>query len=130
MAGRAEADALEIAIEWIRIKGGTARARDYNKGVLAEVDAKEIPEYLTLNVELDVNLPQDRLQAANVGKILMDSGLVTREWIQDEILHISQPAKMTRKVWKERAIDARFAEELAAGSPADGRCKTRCRCRS
>ena len=53
MAGCASLDyVLNIAIEWIRIKGGTARARDYNKGVLAEVDAKEIPEYLTLNVEL------------------------------------------------------------------------------
>ena len=62
----------EIALEWYRTQGQTYTYTE--AGSRQELNPKDIPEDVELTANLDVNLPQDKLQAANVASILMQAG--------------------------------------------------------
>jgi hypothetical protein len=112
MTGRVLADALEIAMQWIKHNGRGVKVKDYRSGVLAEIKPKEIPDYINLDVKLNVSLPQDKLQAATIAKTLLDVGIVSKEWIQENVLDIDQSKQMTKDIWKERASELRYAQML------------------
>jgi hypothetical protein len=106
MSGRLIADALEVALLWIKKNGEKVGAYDYRKGALANIDPAKIPEYFNLSVNLDVSLAQDQLVMAQIAAQLKQAGLVSDAWIQEEIMNIGQPKQMARDIMKEQARGA------------------------
>lgn len=98
--GWAMGDALRLAFLWMAEEGGMYSARD--RGGLAELQAGAIPDGLEIEVRIDVALPQDRLQMANVFNIL--KGAVSQEWLLENILNIKQPQDMMAKTLREQAF--------------------------
>lgn len=107
-AGWALGDALRIAYMLMRSGDGeyTAAYRDKT----ATIKALDIPETLEVECSVEMNLPQDKLQASNIAKTLR--GLVPDEWIIENILGERQPDEMMRQVMVEQAVQALWATTL------------------
>jgi hypothetical protein len=61
-----------------------------------------------LEVDLDVALPQDKLQQMNMAAMAKREGIASVRWIQEKLLNIAQSEDMQQEVWTERALDAMF----------------------
>lgn len=98
-------EAMEIALQWMASDKQTGRAR-YEKADV-ELRPKDVPDQVDIDVTLEVALPQDRLQAANTANMLAqgDNPLVSRKWVQENVLNIGQPEDMFRDIWNERASE-------------------------
>jgi len=94
--GWAIGQAMEIAWAWLAHDGKE----------FADVKGKSLPEDLEIVVNLDIDLPQDKLQMANVAQGLVGGGLASVEWVRENILNIGQSGKETERIWTERAQDA------------------------
>lgn len=68
------------------------------------IDVKKLPLDLVVDVKVDIKLPQDRLQMANVANLLADKGLADHQWIQESILNISNAKEVRKNVIKDKAI--------------------------
>lgn len=90
-------DVMTMAIEWYRDSGQALEG--YPK-------PSEIPADFTLEVKMDVNLPQDKLQTANVAVMLKQANIVDDGWIRANILNIDNSTKMTEAIWSQQAADA------------------------
>jgi len=111
--GWAIGSAVEIALKWM--KEGGQKASNQNGGEILELDPKQIPDEFELEATLDVSLPQDDLQAANVGNMLTEGEdpLVSQEWVLKEILKIEQPSEMRSQIWREKSSNLRFMQWMA-----------------
>lgn len=107
------ARAMWTAFMWMKEeKGGKQKSRYYR-----ELDPKLIPDDLDLTVDLDVNLPQDRLSQAHIASILMQTGLVSREWVQTNLLDVPNSGKMAEAIIRDRFTDMltqMVSEQMAA----------------
>lgn len=108
---------MEIAFKWMRVEKGKERKSQY-AGQVAELNRKEIPANIEIDALLDISMPQDELQAANIANILAqgDSPLVSQDWVRKNILKIEQGADMVKQIWGERAANilaSRFFMEQA-----------------
>ena len=102
MLGELLAEGMETAFCWMREDGGSTKTSEkYGKDL--ELKASEIPEALEFKVTVDVDLPQDKLQAANISTTLTEKGLASREWAQSNFLNIENPEAMEREMFKEQA---------------------------
>ncbi len=88
-----------------------------NDGVGAKaegIDLKpnEIPNYVQIDAKLEVKLPQDKLQQANIAQIITggENPLVSNEWARSNILQIGQSGDMDRQIWTERAAGLMFQQ--------------------
>lgn len=77
---------------------------------LENIAPADIPDDLIIDVKLEADLPQDKLQQANIGSLLKQNGLASDEWIRENILNIGQSDDMTKKVIEERFSDMRIQE--------------------
>jgi len=77
---------------------------------LEQIKTAEIPDDLIIDVKLEADLPQDKLQMANVAAIMKQNGFVSDEWIRENILGIGQSDDMTKKIVEERFADMRIEE--------------------
>lgn len=104
ISGWAIGDALRIAIEWMRHIGDKRYQVRLGSDVMS-LDMVELPDQVEVEVNLDIALPQDRLQAAQVANALTQGEfpLVSQEWALSEVLGVGQPDVMRRQVWGERA---------------------------
>lgn len=104
------AKALEIALLWAKMDDGEINTK--YKGVKTKLNVKEIPDDLELECKLEVSLPQDNLQNANVAAALTDGPdpMVSKAWARENILRIGQPGEMLREIWGEQAAKV-FAEQ-------------------
>lgn len=108
MTGWALADALRIAFDWMRADGGSYKLNA--KGVTQELDPAIIPEYFEMQVDLDVALPQDKLQQANVFNQL--TGKVPDRMLVEDILQIGQYESMWEELMSEQAAKAYAGQYL------------------
>lgn len=106
--GWALGDALRIAFLWMKENGGSYNAKD--RGAYASLKATDIPDDLEVEVTLNLALPQDRLQQANIFQILKDR--VPDEYLYEELLHIRRPGEMRNKLWKQRIEDTLAGAQL------------------
>lgn len=106
-AGFAIADAVKLALEWWAVEGGDGMER---AGVLGELDPAEIPTQYELMCNLDVALPQDKLQSANIANMLTGSGTVSKAWVRENVLGIGQSSDMEKQIWREQASRAMFQQ--------------------
>jgi hypothetical protein len=102
MAGNTIAEALEIALKWVKSEGVTARTQ--YKDVTAELSPDQIPDMLDIDVHLDVDLPQDQVAVANAANMLAqgDNPMVSHAWVLENMLHIGQPSEMMKQIWDEQ----------------------------
>jgi len=77
---------------------------------LEKIAVADIPDDLIIDVKLEADLPQDKLQMANVAALMKQNGFVSDEWIRENILNIGQSDEMTKKVVEERFQDMRIQE--------------------
>lgn len=67
------------------------------------IEASEIPDQYELEVSFDPKLPQDDLRNAQVAQQL--KGIVSTEYIQQEVLQVPDAASMRKQVTKEIVLD-------------------------
>ncbi|MCD4751886.1 MAG: hypothetical protein K8R40_02325 [Anaerolineaceae bacterium] len=65
----------------------------------------EVPEIFEINVELEIDLPQDKLQNANVAGMAIDKGLASKTWAQRNLMQIENPKQMNKDIMKERILE-------------------------
>lgn len=95
MGGFGISSVMELALQVMRDKGVS-----YNNNGIT-IRPKDIPNDMQINATLDVILPQERLQNATLAKMLVESGLVSSEWAQDNVLGITNTSRMVRKMAEE-----------------------------
>lgn len=103
-AGWAMGDAFKIAFAIMRDGGG--RYETHGEQGYTMVKAADIPERLEIEVALDAQLPQDKLQMANIFNILQ--GKLPQEWLMEHVLNIGQPQEVTRQLMTEQATQVQF----------------------
>jgi hypothetical protein len=108
--GWAVGSAVEMALEWIKLDDEEATA--VYEGEKLELDPEEIPEDFEIEATLDVNMPQDDLQNANIARMLTegDDPLVSNEWVLKNVLSVEQPSEMRDQIWSESAANLRFLQ--------------------
>lgn len=110
LASWAIADAAKMALMWMREDGvrGTAGYRHESM----TLKPSEIPDNFTIEAKLEIDLPQDMLQQANVYKLLTEgeNPAVSAEWGREKILNIGQPKEMQKQIWNEQAGNMMFMQ--------------------
>ena len=101
-ASTAIAAAVKKALVWY--KREPEKGYDYAH-IFGKLEAKQIPEQFDLQAHLDVNLPQDKLQQANVAQLLTagDDPLMPKGWVRENILGEGQPEETQMQIWSEQA---------------------------
>lgn len=105
-------DALRIALLWQRHKAKDTKTRYAGREL--KIEWQDIPEDLEIEAKLDVNLPQDNLQNAQIATSLAggEKPLVSQEWVRENVLNIGQSSSEVKKIWTEQASTAMFAQML------------------
>lgn len=95
-----------MALHWYKQEGS---GYQYT-GAVGELAPEEIPEYFEIETKLDISLPQDQLQSANIAGMLAsgDDPLMSKTWVRENILGIGQPDDEQGKVWDEQAATLYF----------------------
>ena len=104
----AVAGAVKLGLKIVRALGKKAMRAQFG-GAAVELEPSEIPEVFELECKLDIALPQDRLQLANIASMVKREGLASTEWARKEILQIENNAAMDEQIMAERAAEAVFA---------------------
>jgi len=107
-AGWALGDALRMA--FLLMKDGGGKYSGGGRAVYAEIKAADIPDSLEVEVSMDVALPQDRLQLANI--IAQLKGILPTEWLLEHVLQVRQPAQLIEQAMSEQATMALWQAEM------------------
>lgn len=107
MGGEAIANLLIAALTWYKSdppQGG--KFYDAGKGNYIEITSQEIPDRIALRVNLEPDLPTDKLQLANTGLALKQAHppLASDRWIRENILSVGQSEQMDKEIWMEQRI--------------------------
>jgi hypothetical protein len=102
------ADAALLAIRWMKLSKKQYKLTYAENS--AEINAKDIPDNLHLECQVDISLPQDRLQSANIANMLVQSGIVDRAWVREHVLQITNPKAVDDQLMAEQTQQALFAE--------------------
>jgi len=110
LASWAIADAVKMALLWIKADG--ARAMAGYKHSTRMLRPGDIPANFELEAKLDIDLPQDMLQQANVYKLLTegDNPAASAAWARENILNMGKPNEMQSQIWGERASQTLFIQ--------------------
>jgi hypothetical protein len=111
ISGKALAQALETALAWVKFDGSTEKV--YTSTGAMDIDPDKIPETLMLNVNLEPDLPQDKMMQANTGNMMIGSGLASKRWVRENIINVGQSAAMDKEVWMEKRVQAELDGALA-----------------
>jgi len=101
-------DALRMAFLWMKNDSGEYQGQE--RGNICTLNAAQIPDNLEIEVNLDIAMPQDRLQQANIFNILKDR--VPDEYLYEHLLNERQPKEMVKRLWQQRIRDALIGSEL------------------
>ena len=118
LGGEAIANLLIAALAWYKAEppeGG--KFYDYGKGSYLELSPGDIPERLALRVNLEPDLPTDKLQLAQVGQALVRDKLASRRWVRENILSTGQSEAMDKEIWTEERVSfeiQRIFQQLSA----------------
>mgnify|MGYP001308146568 CR=1 FL=1 len=111
------ADAMNIAIRWMKQEGGYHVMFD---GLRSE----DIPNIVEYKVVVEPNLPQDKLQQAQVSSQVSggQDPLVPKRWARENVLNEGQSDDLQREIWNEQMSQAAFGagiqETLMIGQKA------------
>jgi hypothetical protein len=95
-----------------KIAGGKLNAM--GKGGMVDLPASEIPEQFTLEAKLDVSMPQDDRQNAQVAMQLAggDNPMTSMRYARERFLHIGQSDDMDREIIEERFLRQQIELEM------------------
>ena len=112
MTGNVMAEALEIGLKWVKDEGKEVSASF--ETIQAELVPADIPDIVDVKVQLEIELPQDRLQMANAANMLAqgDRPLVSKRWVRENVLNVGQSADMTREIWDESTAEVFYQKML------------------
>ena len=102
MMGEALARMMEITFQWMKHNKKKSKMQA-KYGTDLTVDPKDIPAVLEFECTVDVDLPQDKLQQANIAGMLQKGQLASDEWIQGNVLGIENPDQVRKQIFKEMA---------------------------
>jgi hypothetical protein len=91
---------LGVAMKWFKKDGGKKKL--YNGGKFVELSPSDVPERMVFKVILEPDLPQDKMQLAQVMDMLTEKGHVSERWGRENILQIGQSRQMDREIYKEK----------------------------
>lgn len=97
------AKAAEIALLWSKDLGQDEIYARQGQSTVT-LNTSEIPDDIEIECLLEISLPQDNLQNANVAAALTQgpNPLTSVSWVQENILRIGQPDEMQKAIWAER----------------------------
>jgi hypothetical protein len=95
------ATACEYMFEMLKDRGSIRQLKT-KEGIL-EFDPKEIPDDLIVEAKLEVDLPQDQMNQANIAQLVTQAGLASRRWARENILNIGQSEAMDKEIWDDQA---------------------------
>jgi hypothetical protein len=104
LSGHAISNALITALRWM--KADAKKETYFNNGKWIELDPGEIPDNIVINVNLEPELPQDKLQQANIANLITSTGLTSKRWAREKILTVGQSDHMEREIFQERRLSA------------------------
>lgn len=104
------ADAAQLALRFLKDEG--KQGKTIYEGETSELDPAGIPEFIDLQAKLDIDLPQDKLGAANIAGMVVDKKLASRRWAREELLRIQNSDEMDREIWDEAASELLFGEGI------------------
>jgi len=109
--------AMTIIFKWMKYNGKSVKTYA-QYGDELELKASDIPDELEFTCNVDVDLPQDKLQAANIVATLIDKGAASVEWLQSNFLNIENPEEMAKARWKEKAREIAGDQAIQQVLPA------------
>ena len=92
------AKAMQIALAWYRETGEQHPSIDLKPA--------EVSQHMELEAQLEVSLPQDRLQNANIATMLTKDNTTSMQWVRENVLKIEQSDEMDKRIFKEKASQA------------------------
>ena len=95
--GEAIANIIDVSLRWYKDLGVDCPA--------LKLTPQEIPDQFEITVDLEIDLPQDRLQNANTAIMLVEKGLMSRRAAQEQFLQITDSEQMKKEVWTEKAAE-------------------------
>lgn len=99
---------LNSALRWYKEDAEGVEFYSRKAGEAVEIAPEDIPDRAVVKVELEPDLPQDKLNLANIADALVRGGLASKEWVRQNILTIGQSDQMDRDQWKERVSEAQL----------------------
>jgi len=79
---------------------------------LLDIEYSELKDDLIIDVKLDADLPQDKLQQANIAGMLKQYGLASDAWIRENVLNVGQSKDMTKEVIEENYVNKMMEEHF------------------
>ena len=115
MCGSSFAKVMELCLLMVKNGIGGSKIKATNKTGHLEVlqlQKADIPDGLTINCNVDIDLPQDDRQNAAVAGQLSGgpAPMASRRWVRENLLHIGQSAMMDKEIQKERYLDMMAAK--------------------
>lgn len=98
-----------------RVRDGKSTRTVKGQSELLQLDPKIIPVNVSVTAVIDVDMPQDKLQNANVASMVVDRQLASKEWARENLLGINSTAEMEKNVVKENIISL-LMQEYATGN--------------
>jgi hypothetical protein len=98
-----------------RVRDGKRVRTVKGSSQLLELDPNIIPVDVSVDATIDVDMPQDKLQNANVASMIVDRGLASRAWARESLLNINQTEEMEKKIIKENITNV-LLQEFATGN--------------
>ena len=105
MAGAAIGKLLGYAFQWWKVSApGTVDRSAMWAGLrYVDITAEDVPDQIAFSVNLEPDVPQDKLQLANVGAVLVSTGLASKRWVRENIMMIGQSELMDEEIAREAA---------------------------
>lgn len=97
---RAIGDAISALLELGMRVMKSSKSSFMSNGI--DLQPSTMPEDIQIDVNIDIKLPQDKLQLANIAHLLKNDGLTDLEWIQTNILNITDTTTMSRNIIRDK----------------------------
>jgi hypothetical protein len=106
-ASEAIANAMKTALLWAKKENPGVGW----KAVASDLKVSQIPDHFELEATLDIALPQDQLQEANLARTLSDgeNPLVPQRYVREKVLNAGQSDDLQEEIWSEQAARVKAA---------------------
>jgi hypothetical protein len=104
---------MQKSFRWMKDKNISGRAQYFdetqrNQLIDESVVSDEIPDNIQVVANLDIALPQDQLQQANIVTLLQ--GFMSNRWLREKVLGHGQSDQMTQEIWGEQVGEMKYQE--------------------
>ncbi len=104
MMGELGARTQEVAFSWWKKSGKKTKLQaKYGKDL--EINPSDIPATIRFECDVDIDLPQDKMQMANTGVKFVELG-ASLEWALSKFAGVENPDQMAKQKWFEQARQA------------------------